>query len=228
MPYLLLVLLLSQNLSLLAQEIAPFQLEDTSNLVVDQEILQQITGKVWVMYERRMYVRERCSISKHAYQFSFHSDGVYEQINQMPSKGEWEILNDQLINFKGLEDNSKRSYEVDHPFSPGGYALMRLTAEVMILSKNLTSNFDNKVVLFFVVKEKYRHPARPRVAEKTNEPSELEWYNMYAEEWSKEEIIAKLKAHFFMRKMKFPVDLASKSKEEVQQIYLDFLKKKKG
>ena len=39
MRYLLLVLLLSQNLSLLAQEIAPFQLEDTSNLVIEQEIL---------------------------------------------------------------------------------------------------------------------------------------------------------------------------------------------
>ena len=59
MRYLLLVLLLSQNILLIAQEIAPFQLEDASNLKIDQEAIQQITGKEWVMYERRMYVRER-------------------------------------------------------------------------------------------------------------------------------------------------------------------------
>lgn len=228
MRYLLLVLLLSQNILLIAQEIAPFQLEDASNLKIDQEAIQQITGKEWAMYERRMYVRERVSISKHSYQFTFHANGTFEQTNQIPLKGQWEILNDRLINFKGLENNSKRGYNVDHPFSPGGYALMRLTNEVMILSKNLTSKFDNKVVLFFVVKEKYRNTRKPIVAKKTNEPSELELYNKYGEEWSKEEIIAKLKAHYFMRNMKIPVDLASKSKVEVQQIYLDFLKKKKG
>lgn len=199
---------------LIAQEIAPFEMHERVGASIDDKALQQLFAKEWVIYERRMYIKD--SFTKHTGQYTFqiNANGAFECSQSIHSKGTWEVIDSQLIHFKFSVPDDEFDRNV---FSPGAYKLQALEEDKFILVKNLTSSYDNQLVYYFIDKESL--PAKPkhRVRVAKTESKDVSSY-------SKEQLISSIKAGYFMRNRSIDVDLKAKTKEELLLIYKDINK----
>ncbi len=200
---------------LIAQEIAPFEMDERVGASIDDKALQQLFAKEWVIYERRMYIKD--SFTKHTGQYTFqiNANGYFECSQSIHSKGTWEVIDSQLIHFKFPvgEDGFDRNV-----FSPGAYKLQALEEDKFILVKNLTSSYDNQLVYYFIDKESL--PAKPKrrvIMAATSTSEDVSGY-------TKEQLISSIKAGYFMRNKPITVDLKAKTKQELLQIHKDINK----
>ncbi len=127
---------------LFAQNVAPFQIEDSSAKEVSDVVLQQFMNSSWYCYDKRFVDRE--GVTKHLENKTLRvfKDNTFIQ---GAKKGKWSILENKIVLF-----------EYDMPFEndnleyiEGGYAIYDITDEYLVLTKVLTTSADMMITYYF-------------------------------------------------------------------------------
>lgn len=139
---------------ILGQDVAPFQWEDINAKTIDSEVLEALLYKNWHCYERKFRYKGLYRKVNPGYQFYLMENGTCTiTLNGKEEPGTWHIENNNLLVFN--IDNAEDYVHWNHNLL-GGHALYKIDETGLILVKTLTSDFDNKIILYFDTQERHQ------------------------------------------------------------------------
>lgn len=139
------------NYSLFAQEIAPFQSLEPQAIDITSEVLAQVLDKTWYCTTRK-YVEKKKSINRPmgGSTLTISDDGLFEH-NTL--EGTWYIESDKLIVLEVDREDFEKS---KNAFIIGGFSVLKVNEDELILRKTLTSDFGSEFTYFLESEKRYK------------------------------------------------------------------------
>ncbi len=218
-PFLIFSLLILVSSLIRAQEVAPFQYKDKDAIRLTEKKLAPIFDTTWVCLKMYFTNREEKSTTPFRHTLKISADGTWLVSLRGVFGGSWQIENNRLLvlNF----DNEKNE---TIPFIGGGYSVLKISDDELVIAKNLTSVFDNSIVYTYTRKEnydKYSEVGKYKKARIANANKN--------KETRKERLIRTIEEMYNKKEMQPEKGLDQKSEEELTEIrkelYLEKIEK---
>ncbi|MCP3928882.1 MAG: hypothetical protein GY705_07260 [Bacteroidetes bacterium] len=153
-PFLIFSLLILISSLIRAQEVAPFQYKDKDAIRLTEKKLEPIFDTTWVCLKMYFTNREERNTTNFRHILQISRDGTWKVSSHGLYGGTWHIENNRLL---ALNFDSKKIGMT--PFIGGGYSVLKLTDDELVIVKNLTSAFDNSIVYTYTPTENFdNHP----------------------------------------------------------------------
>jgi len=180
------------------QNVSPFQFEDKNKLEIDELVKQLLFEKNWYAHEMQYFEKGNYDFNPVKFDLKIANDHTFSQDYY---KGDWAIENDLII--FNLDISEKRY--TNNFFAAGAFSIHKISADELVLVKNLSSRMSNRIVYFLATKEiafaKYasRQPINPPIKrDKITAPN-------YEIPYSQKNLVALINEVYFMRKIPAPI-----------------------
>lgn len=143
---LFLVTMLCSLLNGFSQDVAPFQLKDQKGIALSKKNLPLLTAKTWTTYKQYYANKDEASTYAGSFMaFKFLPDGKFNgTAGNRSLTGTWTLEKKRIVQLNIQEQSA-----IDQEIKIGGaYTVYKLTAEELVLVKNLTSDLSTRIIYY--------------------------------------------------------------------------------
>lgn len=224
MKRILLLLLLFVSISVLisAQEVAPFELNDDQAIVIDKSVSKMLVNKTWKSYKQYTVRGEESQEYGSGFlTFALKNDHTFQAIGAGNSNnsGTWEVRKKELLHLKIADDHVAGKEKV----MGGSYVIYEITADELVLVKNLTSDLEAKIIYYCKTSERRdltvkdeKYVTTPVIDTKITIPPSIKIKKL--EDMTLEELKSELQSEFFIRVLESPKKMDKLNREALIEL----------
>ncbi len=147
MRYLISTMICLSATGAIAQLVAPYQLKDPDAIRINDKIISLLTSQKWACHKRSFVMYNEGKTYSISYsELTLDRNGV---CHHGKLTGRWKIEGEKLL----VLEYDSIDFTRDNVYFAGGFSIHYADADEVILVKNLTTDFDNRIAYYLKNKE---------------------------------------------------------------------------